>query len=165
MRTIDRKLPVALLLATGLLGSGCGGSEETKAPGNPVSSLVRPPPPGYRYGPPANESVGRELKARLKSDFQANDVETRTVYKGKRLVAGVIVLRSRRPRSLNYIAAKAMPGSKVEEPVTIGGKRAHLVFGADRLEVAVVDTFGRVVLIVLSEQIPLAKRVAAPMLR
>jgi hypothetical protein len=161
-----RRALAAVLLA-GLLLSGCGGEEEKPA-ARPVSSYLRPPPSGFRYVTVRNDST-RRFEARLRKEFGADDVVVRNVCKGKRFMAGLVLLRSRRPRSASFVAERSDPGSTGPEPITIAGRSAHHVrslSGPETVDhVTVIDTFGRMVLVVQAKSLPIARRVAAPLVR
>ena len=149
-----------------MVAAGCGGEDE---PGSGLQSAfdqLRPPPAGYEYRRPPNPALEQEFRAKLSRDLGADDVVTRSVYKGDKFVAGVVIGRSLQPRSPARIAAKTFPGGAGVAPIEIGGKAASLARARSATaEVAVIDTYDRFMLIVVADKPSTAKAVAAPMVR
>ena len=91
---------------------------------------------------------------------------TRSVYKGERFVAGVVIGRSLQRHPPARIAAKTFPGGARVTPIEIEGKAASLARARSATgEVAVIDTYEGFVLIVVSASPETAKAIAAPMVR
>ena len=159
------KRGLALLLFAAAL-SGCGEDGDGEKPREPpLATFIPDPPPGYRYAPAPNAAGEAAFRAKITKDFAAEDVELRNVYRGAKFAAGVVVLRSARPHTIEAVASKVVPGPHGVDRVTIGGKGAHLVVATTRPGANVVDTFDRVVLVVTAEEYATARRIAGGLIR
>jgi hypothetical protein len=161
---------VPLVAAAAL--AGCGGGDDG-APtqtrmGAPLSSYLGKLPLGYRYAPAPKPELERAFKEKVARDFDAQEVEVRNVYLGAQFVAGEAAVRAGRPIPVDAIADKVLPGHLHVKPVKIAGKRAHLVIGvssAGEADLAIVDTVGRVIVIVTAQRYPIARKIAASVVR
>ena len=158
--------------------AGCGGGDSdggsegsADKPGGPaLSSFIGKLPVGYRYAPAPSPALERAFRAKVARDFGASPdgVEIRNVYLGAQFVAGIAAVRAGRPFTPAAVANKVVPGHLRTRGIEIAGKRALLVVGepgAGEPDVAIVDTVGRVILIVTAQRSPVARRVAAGIVR
>ena len=109
----------------------------------------------------------RHFIAKVKSDFDADAVAIRNIWKGDHFVAAVLVLRTRRPLAVKAIAKKVMP--RVGSPPVafdVGGKPAYLVTAlVGPHQNSVIDTVGRIVIVVAAENGDVALKLAKPYVR
>jgi hypothetical protein len=159
-------------LALGLTGAllavcGCGDSSRPHRTPPSVSAYLRPPPPGYRYAPATDPAGERQFRAKVKRDFDAEEVQLRNVYRGRRLAAGIVAVRVKRMPSIAAIASRVTPGNHRTIPFTLRGRHVHLVLkiGYPDSQFYIVDTFDHVVLVVSSDRYPVAERIAKPLVR
>jgi hypothetical protein len=104
----------------------------------------------------------RAFRGIIARDFHSSEVATRNVYLGAQFVAGEVAVLAPRPLAVGAVAYKVVPGHGRAKPVTIAGKHAYLVEGTT--SVAIIDTLGRVVL-VIAERYPVARKLAARFVR
>jgi hypothetical protein len=164
---------IAVLVAVAAL-AGCGGGDSrgtTEASSDsPLSRYVGKLPIGYRFVPPPLPERERAFKEKLSHDFETTPgaVEIRSVHLGAQFVAGIVVVRAGRTFTAAEIADKEAPDHLSVRPITIAGKKAHLVIGvgsSGESELEIVDTVGRVVLIVGGERLPVVRKIAARVVR
>jgi hypothetical protein len=157
---------------------GCGGGDSgdsdtataTAPVGPPLSSFFGKLPIGYRYAPAPQPRLERAFRAKIARDFGASpgDVETRNVYLGAQFVSGIAAVRASRAFTASEVANKVSPGHLPTRRIKIDGKEALLVVAVPpggEADVAIVDTAGRVVLIVTAQRYPLARKIAARIVR
>jgi hypothetical protein len=157
---------IVLAVAALAIGGCASGDGSAKEPS--LSSFLTPPPAGYHYAAALDKAGEEAFKKKVAADFGAEEVQLRNVYKDTQFVAGVVAVRAKRPVPIESIASKVVTGQSRSAPITIAGKHARLVValaGRSAGSVAIVDTVGRVVLIVLADRYPTARRIAAGLVR
>jgi ABC-type glycerol-3-phosphate transport system substrate-binding protein len=172
-----RRQAIAVVCAAAVL-AGCGGGDSGSSGGgtlggpqeSPLSRYIGKLPIGYRFAPSALPEGERAFREKLAHDFDTRPdaIEIRNVYLGAQFKAGIVVLRAGRPFTVAEIADKETPGHLAVRPVTIAGKKAHLIIGvgsAGDSQLEIVDTDGRVILIVGAERYPVLRQIAARIVR
>jgi hypothetical protein len=162
---------IAPLVAAAAL-AGCGGGDDSGSTQvrseSSLSGFLGKLPLGYRYAPAPKPELERAFREKVARDFDAREVEIRSVYIGAQFVAGEAAVRAGRTIPIDAIADKVLPGHLRVKPVTIAGKRAHLVVGvssAGEPDLAIVDTIGRVIVIVTAQRYAIARKLAASVVR
>jgi hypothetical protein len=148
------------------MAGGCGGDETGNDGGGGESAAdqIRPAPEGYRYTEEPDAAAGFEQ--RVREDLGADDVAVRSVYREDELVAGLVVAHVADPPPAEEIAAAALSGPRTDlTEVEAGAGSAQLASERDAGSVAVIDTFGEYVLIVVADSGPDAIEAAAPNVR
>jgi hypothetical protein len=170
-----RRQGVAIGCAVAAL-AGCGGGDSgggtTEGPSeSPLSRYIGKLPIGYRFVPAPLPQRERAFREKLSHDFETTPdaIEIRSVHLGAQFVAGIVVLRAGRDFTTAEIVDKVTPGHLPTVRIKIGGKKALLVVGKPtpygKPDVSIVDTVGRVMLVVTAQRYPVARKIAARVVR